>query len=60
VHLCVSMRACLCYVLSLYLQIYQFIYDFGNVGFCNFGLLIDLVWCGFQGLRKKIGFSEGC
>jgi hypothetical protein len=48
VHICVSMRACLCYVLSLYLQIYQFIYDFGNVGFCNFGLLIDLVWwqCG--------------
>jgi hypothetical protein len=27
---------------------------------CNFGLLIDLVWCGFQGLRKKVGFSEGC
>jgi hypothetical protein len=40
-------------------KIYQFIYDFGNVGFCNFGLLIDLVCCGFQGLRKKVGFSEG-
>jgi hypothetical protein len=52
--------ACLPMLCTVYVsKIYQFIYDFGNVGFCNFGLLIDLVCCGFQGLRKKVGFSEG-